>query len=215
MLSPYPIVGTVSLVVAVSGHCDLYPEDTRRFEGTIREIFRDLRRKYPNTPLLLLSGLAEGADRIAVRAAITEAVSYVAVLPMSASIYRRDFTSEASDSEFEELRNRKGVRSIELPLVEHSTLEEVSRDGEARDRQYEQLGEFIVNYSQILIAVWDGVRNGRKGGTGEVVALKLREKTYGRIAFSWMNSNALVRYTFCPPEELARGQMPLPRWSWI
>jgi hypothetical protein len=183
------MAGTVSLVIAVSGHCDLYPEDTQRFEDTIRRIFRDLRCKYPNTPLLLLSGLAEGADRIAVRAAIAESVSYVAVLPMPAATYRRDFTSEVSDTEFEELRNREGVRSIKLALVGNSTLEEIGNKGEARDKQYEQLGEFLVRYSQILIAVWDGVRNGKKGGTGEVVAMKLREKARGRMAFSQMNSN--------------------------
>src|ERR1700733_10270075 len=111
MPSPNPMAGTVSLVVAVSGHCDLFPEDTQRFEDTIRRIFRDLQRKYPNTPLLLLSGLAEGADRIAVRAAIAESVSYVAVLPMAAATYRRDFKSEASDTEFEKLRNGQGVRT--------------------------------------------------------------------------------------------------------
>jgi hypothetical protein len=210
MLPANPLAGTVSLVIAISGHCDLYPEDTRRFEDTIRGIFRGLGEKYPNTPLVLLSGLAEGADRIAVKAAMAESVSYVAVLPMPAAAYRADFTSEASDTEFEELRTREGVRSIELPLVGDSTIEEVSRDGEARDKQYEQLGEFLVNYSQILIAVWDGVRTGKKGGTGEVVAMKLRERTYGRIAFSWMNSNGAGPVYILPARRISSGADAAP-----
>ena len=92
----------------------MHPDDAGGFEDGIGKTFASLRRSYPNTPLLLMSGLAEGADRIAVRAAIRAAIPYIAVLPMPVGVYRQEFTAEASDAEFEDLR--KGARSsIELP----------------------------------------------------------------------------------------------------
>ena len=182
------MTGTVSLVIAVTGHRDLHPDDAGGFEDGIGKTFASLRRSYPNTPLLLLSGLAEGGDRIAVRAALKAEVPYIAVLPMPVALYRQEFTSEASDAEFEDLR-QGARRSIELPLAGNSTLDDVSRPGPARDGQYESLGRFLVEYSQILIAIWDQDRNATRGGTSQVVALKLREEPpSGRLAFSRINA---------------------------
>jgi len=189
MPSNSPIPVAVSLVIAITGHRDLYREDFASIEAEIGKIFKALTGRYPKTPLLLLSGLAEGADRIAVRAANTASIPYMAVLPMREDIFRTDFESEASDSEFIEQLNG-AVRRIVLPVAEGSTLEEIAHPGPARDLQYERLGEFLVNYSQILIAIWDKKRTGKKGGTGDVVAMKLGEKREsGRMALSRMNGN--------------------------
>jgi hypothetical protein len=84
MLSDDFTTGSVSLVVAVTGHHELDDDDIPRYAAEIRLILGELKQKYPSTPLLLLSGLAEGADRIAVRVAREKeiAVPYVAILPM-------------------------------------------------------------------------------------------------------------------------------------
>jgi hypothetical protein len=185
------VPGAVSLVVAVTGHRDLHREDFDDLEMDVRGILAELRGKYPNTPLLMLSGLAEGADRIAVRAANVSAVPYVAVLPMPEHLYRADFETEESDSEFEQLLNG-AVRRIVLPPAAGASLDDIACPGDSRDLQYERLGEFLVNYSQILIAIWDRKRTGRKGGTSEVVAMKLGEKREsGRMAVSRMNGNGI------------------------
>ncbi|HWF11393.1 MAG TPA: hypothetical protein VG297_23145 [Bryobacteraceae bacterium] len=176
------VPGTVSLVVAVTGHRDLHREDFHDLEMDVGRILAGLRGEYPNTPLLMLSGLAEGADRIAVRAAKASAVPYIAVLPMPEHLYRADFETEESDSEFGQLLNG-AVRRIVLPLAAGASLSDVARPGESRDVQYERLGDFLVNYSQILIAIWDRKRTRKKGGTSEVVAMKLGEKREsGRMA---------------------------------
>jgi hypothetical protein len=191
MPSNDPISGTVSLVIAATGHRDLHRQDYEDLEKEVGKIFTDLHKKYPTTPLLLLSGLAEGADRIVVRAAKAASfpIQYVAVLPMREDLYCKDFESEASRVEFEELLNG-AQRYIVLPFAEGSTLGEIVHPGSARDLQYERLGEFLVNYSQVLIAIWDKKRTGKKGGTSEVVAMKLGEKREsGRLAIARMNGN--------------------------
>jgi hypothetical protein len=176
--------GTVSLVLAITGHRDLPPEDIPGFETEIVKIFLKLRQDYPKSPLLLLSGLAEGGDRAGVRAAIVAAVPYIAVLPKPVDLYRNDFKSEASGAEFEKLR-KGAARCIELALDPASTPEDISHPGPARDKQYERLGRFMVQYSQMLIAIWDGNRAEKQGGTSQIVAMKLREKgSLGLFSFA-------------------------------
>jgi hypothetical protein len=158
MASDSPLPGKVSLVIAITGHRDLHPEDLGSLEAEVGKIFKDMRDAYPKTPLLLLSGLAEGADRLAVRAARAASVPYMAVLPMPEDLYRKDFGTSESISEFEEQWNNTNRRLV-LPLLEASRAE-VADQGPARDLQYLRLGEFLVNYSQIMIAIWDKKRTG-------------------------------------------------------
>ena len=175
--------GTVSLVVAITGHRDLFPEDEKQLEAAMRQILQKEKKKYPSTSLLLLSGLAEGADRIAVRAAVGLKIPYVAVLPMAPELYRDDFNSAQSITEFEEML-QNAARVIEMPIAHGSARLDLSH-GATRNRQYECLGKFLVTASQIMIAVWDQDRTGKPGGTSEVVALKLAEgRQRGRRGFA-------------------------------
>jgi hypothetical protein len=170
------VAGQVSLVIAITGHRDLDPVHTSWYRKRIGQIFCDLRTRYPETPLLLMSGLAEGADRIAVRAAIDHGIPFIAVLPMPEEHYRSDFVTEASDSEFVELRELAS-RSLTLPLisVDTNSADTAVRES-ARNAQYQALARFFVQYSQILIAIWDRDRTERKpGGTADLVMMKLRQ----------------------------------------
>ena len=184
MLSDDFSTGTVSLVLAITGHRDLYEADVPGFEDEIRKIFQKLKTAYRNTPLLLLSGLAEGADQIAVRVAQEKDIDvpYVAILPLPEDLYRTDFTTEASDLEFSRLC-RGALRCISLPLVPGITPEMAAVKGSARDRQYERLGEYLVRYSQILIAIHDPDRARKPGGTADVVGLKLQRDSRSRRIF--------------------------------
>ena len=61
------LTAPLSLVIGVTGHRDLCPEDREALEARVRAIFVELQNRYPATPLVLLSPLAEGADRLAVQ----------------------------------------------------------------------------------------------------------------------------------------------------
>ncbi len=145
----------VSLIFAVTGHRDLCIGDFEGLEHEVGKIFADFQKdeRFPHTPLLLLSALAEGADRIAVRAARAASIPYIAVLPMPEDLYRNDFGTESSDREFEELL-QGATRRIILPVLDKHTFEEIARPGPARDLQYQRLATFPVTYSQVLIAIW-------------------------------------------------------------
>lgn len=161
------------LVIGVTGHRDLRPEDQERLCQEVRAVFRGLRAKYPSTPFVLLSPLAEGADRLVARVALEPGLGarLVVPLPMTQRLYEEDFQSQESLAEFRELLKR-----AEYCFEMHMLADEraVAIAGIARNRQYEQVGRYIARESQILVALWDGRATDKVGGTAEIVEFQLR-----------------------------------------
>jgi hypothetical protein len=46
------------LILGITGHRDLRPEDREDLAARVRTILEDLQKRYPATPLVLLSPLA-------------------------------------------------------------------------------------------------------------------------------------------------------------
>src|SRR5258708_30969789 len=159
------------LVIGVTGHRDLLAEDLEPLENKVRESLRSLQTQYPSTPIILLSPLAEGADRLAARVALEIGARLIVPLPMARSEYEQDFKSGESLEEFHRLLEQAEHR-FEVPLP--ARPREGARAGTARDRQYEEVGKYIARESQILLALWNGIPSGKVGGTTEIVGFKLR-----------------------------------------
>ena len=160
------------LVIGVTGHRDLRPAAQAELASCVRTILLDLRTAYPNTPLLLLSPLAEGADRLVAEVALEPSIGarLMVPMPMPRTLYERDFQTAESRAEFARLL-AAASHTLELPLTPGVTGENV-RDINQRQLQYLAVGEFVARHCQILIALWDG-QSGAAGGTAEVVQLKL------------------------------------------
>ncbi|MCB1684874.1 MAG: hypothetical protein KDI31_10320 [Pseudomonadales bacterium] len=158
--------GLVPLVVGVTGHRDLPVEEQALIKSRIREFFLELRRDYPELPLLVMTPLAEGADRIAAVVAHELGIPISILLPMPLALYERDFTGD-SLVEFKEMLTL-GER-VELPLLEGTDRVAVAGSGRVRDLQYAQLGAYLAAHSHILLAIWDGKPSTSPGGTGHVV----------------------------------------------
>ncbi len=174
-------VNRFPLIVGATGHRDLRDEDVPRLEQEVAGIFATLKHDYlgsdGQTPILVLSALAEGADQLVARVAISQGARLVAPLPMALEEYRRDFAPGLrADAlmEFDRLL-AQAIAAPVVPLAEGNTLEAIRSDQSRRDEQYRQVGMFIARYSHVLIALWDGAdEDGGVGGTGEVVAFKRR-----------------------------------------
>ena len=160
------------LVIGVTGHRDLRAEDVAKLERLVRRIIEEFKSDLPNTPLTLLSALADGADRLVARVALDLGVRLIVPLPMRREIYETDFSTPGSKAEFAELLGRAGYW-FELPLLEGATEAEIKEHGAARDRQYEQVGAYIVRQSHLLVALWDGRYRNLVGGTSRVVKFQL------------------------------------------
>ncbi len=112
----------------------------------------------------LVSSLAEGADRLAARAALDAAFALDVVLPCPSSIYGETFADDASRGEFDALMASARGRLV-LPLAgkpEQSVQDRLPRS-------YESAGLTMLAQSDILVAVWDGKPADGRGGTGQIV----------------------------------------------
>jgi hypothetical protein len=114
--------------------------------------------------ITVISSLAEGADRIAARAALAAGLALDVVLPCPPSIYGGTFTDDASRGEFDALLALARARLV-LPLA--GKPEQTIAD--RLPRSYESAGLTMLAQSDILVAVWDGKPAGGRGGTGEIV----------------------------------------------
>jgi hypothetical protein len=165
--------GPLPIVIGVTGHRALRPEDVPSLEGLVRTIVEDVRRQYPHSPLVVLSPLAEGADRLVARVALALGARLIVPLPLPAALYEQDFATAESREEFHRML-QQAESVFELPLVHGNSAAGIAAQGEQRDRQYAQVGAFLARHCQVFLALWDGVSDGAApGGTADVVRFRL------------------------------------------
>jgi hypothetical protein len=117
--------------------------------------------------LVVVSALAEGADRLVAEVALDLGYHLHAPLPFPAEEYAYDFETEASRAEFARLLARAS-RVLELDGRPANTATEHDAD------DYRRVGVVILSNCDVLVALWDGVYTGKSGGTSQVVAEALR-----------------------------------------
>lgn len=154
--------GVLPFVIGLGGHRDLRPEDVPGLEARVREALIDLGRRYPNCPRVLLTSLAEGADRVGARVALALGVAVVAALPLPREEYERDFDTPESRAEFRDLlAAAQDWFVIDMP------------EGQTRTYAYARAAAYVTQRSQIVIALWDGSQGAGDAGTGALVRFAL------------------------------------------
>lgn len=147
----------IPIVLAVTGHRDLQEADLSVLAAAVTKQLRHLSEQHPHSPCVLLSGLAEGADRLAARCALDAGWTLGVVLPLPQQRYELDFREPGSIEEFHDLLTRAAwSRDISVP-------------GMARPDCYVASGEWLAQHSHALLALWDGEPGKGPGGTAEVV----------------------------------------------
>lgn len=141
--------------IGVSGHRNL--SNLNALSIDIDEVLNVIQASYKPKSLQIMSSLAEGADRLVVRRAMENLSGKLIVpLPLKTSDYMLDFESALSKAEFKILLE-KADQVIELPT--EST----------RETCYQAAGIYVLDHSDVLIAVWDGAPSRGIGGTGDIV----------------------------------------------
>jgi hypothetical protein len=149
-----------SLRIGVTGHRQL--TDPAALIPAIRAAIRGVIDRFlgpaGEPALLVISALAEGADRlVATEVLAAPGATLEAVLPLPPAEYLSDFTGEASKAEFTGLLGRAA-----------SVWQ--ARPGRSREEAYERAGRHVVDRADVLIALWDGEPPRGRGGTATVVA---------------------------------------------
>jgi hypothetical protein len=135
-------------------------------------------RSCPNTPIRfsILTPLAEGADRLVAKEVLKFSDSIVeVVLPLAKEDYLEDFQTAESRIEFEDL-----FKKARSPI----TLKERSLRGqslgsdpkEVRRQAYEDVGRYVVDNCDVMVALWDGQNLRGKGGTAKIIEYAKKKK---------------------------------------
>lgn len=170
------------VIVGVTGHRNLGSGDAALIKLIGRELAR-VARANDGAPLLVLSGLAEGADRIVVEAARALGTTYRAIVPLPDALYLKDFADGASRADYAALC-ANAERVVTAPLM--ASRRALETEGEPRNHQYAWIGAYIAKRAQVLIALWDGMPARGTGGTAHVVDWFLA----GRVPRSYNISRA-------------------------
>ncbi|MBR0237492.1 MAG: hypothetical protein IJQ39_05335 [Thermoguttaceae bacterium] len=195
-------------VVAVSGHRTFAkPGEVEGLPGyeleTIKKTFKkeleDLARLWKescngvNAPLILLTGMAEGADQLVVEAArelpADLNVKVIAILPMEKSVFMRTLSKE-NLGKFEELlesvhmtyalpmKKNPGDKGYEEYIAQLTDVDNPDTE-DLRQAQYEKLSKFLALHCHVLFAFWDGIDVSKTspGGTSTALHYKLEGNT--------------------------------------
>jgi hypothetical protein len=148
--------GQRTVTVGVTGHRFL--GDEARIAAGVDQALDRIQRAFGGTgsiALTVLSSLASGADQlVARRALVRPGTELVVPLPLPLADYARDFESREP---FQALLAR-AARVVELPPAA------------TRDEAYLAAGRYVIEHSDVLLAVWDGQPARGVGGTADIVA---------------------------------------------
>lgn len=149
-------------IVAVTGHQRLGEEPTQLFVARAFAILlRRLHERY-GARLVVLSGLADGADSLFAETALIQGIPLVAVL--AAAGIHENFVIGPQRERFLKLCQRsQAIYQLGYPAPS--------------EEAYMALGRWLVDTCDMLIAAWNGLPAAGLGGTGDVVAYALQQQT--------------------------------------
>jgi hypothetical protein len=165
---------SASLIIGVTGHRKLADESrlAAAVDAALDEVVRRATEEGSGAPpqLIVLSPLAEGADRLVAKRVLARAGAVLeVVLPLPEDEYAVDFKTAGSRVEFAGL------------LARARTIHRLSRSP-SREESYAAAGRYVVDHCDVLFAIWNGKPEGGGGGTAGVV----RYAREARRALAWI-----------------------------
>lgn len=170
----------IPIVLGVTGHRNIvkddYPQITQAVENGFMQVLELTKSGKGQTPLVLLTGLAQGADMLVTDVAIKLGVPYVAVLPCELDEFKLSF------DDTEALCKLDGYIADALDVVIAGDIEgdfqRQQQYGQTQESyRYRQVGVYIAERSHVLFGLWDGkLPKSRFGcGTAEVIDFAINE----------------------------------------
>lgn len=150
-----------------------------------------------NPTVQLISTISEGAERLVIQRVLARSRSeLVAVLPLKKEEYLQDFESEASRTEFLNLLD-KAKQIVNLPPTA------------TREQAYAAAGIYVLDHSDLLIAIWDGQDAQGPGGTGEVA----QEARRRGMPLAWiLAGNRIPKTTRATSLGQRQGEVRFENW---
>lgn len=133
------------MIAGITGHRML--SETHWVKLMMQQIVEEMRISYGFTCL------AKGADELFAEVLMQSRINYTAIIPCA----NYEETFEGSALQDFKYAKKKAQRIIEMSNKEPS------------EKAFNEAGKFVVDSSEILIAVWDGEGAKGLGGTADIV----------------------------------------------
>ncbi len=153
--------------IGVTGHRDLLTEELPQIKQNLIEKLQSIKDHLPNTEIRVLTGMADGADRLVADVALECGFSVEAILPMPIEVYKDDFDDES----FADLQSYYDNDNFYATESVYSTTVNFSQSfGQSEKNQcYAEMGQELIDRSILLVCLWDGQNAAEEGGTSDIL----------------------------------------------
>jgi hypothetical protein len=168
------------ITLGITGH--RYLAEMDKIMAGVEQAVKRIRKTFPDSNFRVLSSLAEGADRIlAKRLLLIPNASLWVPLPLPEEDYLKDFETPASKEEFCHMLGN-AARVIKMPVTGK------------REEGYLAAGNYVLENSDCLLAIWDGAPAQGDAGTAEIVT-RARERS---LPLAWIHAGNRIPGTDYP-----------------
>lgn len=175
------------IYIGITGNRDISIEQSIFIKKSIENFLKKFTVDKDFHEIVVLTPLADGVDRIIANVVLDNYsdVKILIPLPFSENLYKNSFgkglrinniSQKESIREYEDLlekikkHNKCDDIYINLEFDKENYLNQnIDKQRKTRNEQYALLGEYLIDKSDILIAVYDKNREIKKGGTIEIV----------------------------------------------
>ena len=161
------------MVVGVTGHQDIPPAATKFVKDRIAILLCKVSGK-----ITAVSSLASGADQLFAKIALGLGAELHVIVPCDK--YESTFSNERTLNQYRKL------------LRDAGKVEVLKHKGPSMSA-FLDAGRHVVDISQLVIAVWDGLKSRGKGGTADIVRYaRQRDK---EVVVIWPTGVARIKQT--------------------
>jgi len=159
-----------SLTLAITGHRDMI--ETKKLRDDVDNYLENIITNNLQSKIVLLSPLADGADRFIAKLFLEKKKKYkqlslIVPMPFEKKRYMEDFDSLSK----KDFLNFLKLSDDTFKVSTHTN-----------DTAYRDVGIYVASNSNILLAIWDGIFNGKVGGTSDIVEYAC-DKNYEVVHF--------------------------------
>lgn len=194
------------IIVSVTGHMSLTESSEVEVSRCTERFFTELQLRYPNTEILLLSGMSEGTDRIVSNVALDMGIDVCPVLPMSIDRYKETFAGYGYKDSLESCQDFDHIlkRSLTPYILNYDDVNEI--------QAFRELAAYLVSNSHILIAAWDGVASDYRGGTYDTLRMAYSGVDLDLIHFTSPRGSVAIDKDCRPISYLNSNEDTLIHW---
>ncbi|MGJ0289534.1 hypothetical protein NG749_04260 [Aliarcobacter cryaerophilus] len=175
------------IYIGITGNRDISEKQIIFIKKRIEEFLNNFKKDNEFSNIIVLTPLADGVDRI-IANSIIENFSNIKILvplPFSESIYKNTFGKGLKINNISQAESIKEYESLIYKIKKHNKSDDIfinlefnkenylnqniDQQRKIRNEQYALLGEYLIEKSDNLIAVYDENREIKKGSTLEIV----------------------------------------------